>query len=843
MKRSNNTNRPFPRPAATASVSVLSSVVRAGLVLLLLLSHISVSAQEEGEDAPPPTLEDYGEFKYPNPEDYNITITPDTNWTSVGGYNPWMPQYVGDGTGNLNDNSTDTDNDTTEEPIFVLLTGGCLNEDELGSATAFIDVAVAWRLTCADKNMTCLCRPLVDPQYWNVNTGQEEGSVSIIDQEAAISINQGLHYCSWEIRRVLDEYKRGIIKNLGGIAAQCGHYDPYIYEEAKLLGVPIYLIDVGKPEPPIIVNEEDGTETLGIYTYPEPNGYIGIDNEFLGQSMGKLLKQLRPEGGTYAFVMQWERLEQHKIREAFNQEMIVPPSDKDKKKGSKNKNVWKEVYPYPYERPYNTSIPCPLKECMFDGLLVNTTVTAVMFLYERPLRQDFYFDWVKSMKEGDDRNTTFISLGTRIYLEYLDQGYLDGLISQNRFDVGTKCATILFNTHNQLQSGKLTFEEYSKRVPVIHETGLVSNNVIPLNLDKVYPPILELHLLGNLIYVGYVAFGIIQSTSLLCCIWTIKYKNEMVVKATQPFFLLILIFGIVILSCTIIPLSFDDNGGIGSGSDDEEFGEGSIFAVGVCMSQPWLAFTGFTVIFAALFSKTWRVNKLFRSSTHHSRVTVSPKDVFAPFAVTFTCNVIILTCWTILDPLTYTRLVGSGTDLWNRQIESYGVCRSENAIAYLLPLAVVNFIVLGIACWQAFEGRAIESAFAESKYIGFAVASLFQAFLTGFPIMVTVKDEPRSFYLVLTLTIFVLCEGILVLIFLPKMILVRQFSKLSEADQRKELSEQIQKSTRGYVGNNASGSISLRGSTPFHSQPPISSSIASHGSVGGHVRTHSHVST
>ena len=62
-------------------------------------------------------------------------------------------------------------------------------------------------------------------------------------------------------------------------------------------------------------------------------------------------------------------------------------------------------------------------------------------------------------------------------------------------------------------------------------------------------------------------------------------------------------------------------------------------------------------------------------------------------------------------------------------------------------------MVLGTACWQAFEARNIQSAFSESKYIALSVASLFQAFLTGFPILVIVKDEPKAFYLVLTLMI------------------------------------------------------------------------------------------
>lgn len=182
----------------------------------------------------------------------------------------------------------------------------------------------------------------------------------------------------------------------------------------------------------------------------------------------------------------------------------------------------------------------------------------------------------------------------------------------------------------------------------------------------------------------------------------------------------------------------------------------------------------------------------------------------------FTSNVIVLACWTALDPLRYQRLVGEGNDFWNREIESYGACRSDKALGFLIPLALINFATLGVACWQvrppnnmvmdvaifikvlifslfsqAFEARDIQSAFSEATYTGYSVASLFQAFLTGFPIVVLVKDDPRAFYLVLTFMIFVLLEGILLLIFLPKMILAYQYSKLSKAEQKKMLADQI----------------------------------------------------
>ena len=751
----------------------------------LVTLPLTVDAKVDGQD----------EFIFPDPLDYKITweqalnASTDANETSAG-WNIWQPQIYVDGT-----YGEDYDKD---EPVYVLISSGCNNPEGPGKGykDEFYQVNVGFTKTCLEKGLKCQCRPDLDTKFWNVplqipewynetfgdpiftyDDGQDviadpthPDYVYKYDPNPIIShlIFQGLFKCSWFIRRVLHEHRMGLL-NVGGITTHCpfDFGDNLVYDEARQVGVPILNFEQAPPS------------DIDINPVPQPDGYVGTEYSHLGASMANLLKQLRPDGGQYAIIMQWVRDHMHVIRDAFN-DRIAASQEGDET------GLWKEIDRYPYyehtENPLNIS--CPLLECAFGGLQENTTATAIIIFYERPLRLTWYKEWRTNFtRDYPNRNMTIIAAAGREYLEFLDEGYVDGMISTIPFDYGKRSVEVLVDIQSKLQSGELT----PTTIPIeFHETALISNNVVPFNLDKLHPPQLERNLLQGLKYVGYVALGIVLMTSLVCIIWTIKYRNNMVVKASQPIFLQLVVYGIIILSSTIIPLSYDT---IDSNDEIDD-----VWAVGVCMSQPWLAFTGFTVIFAALFSKTWRVNKLFNMRQSHQRITVQWKDVIGPFAVIFSSNVIILACWTVIDPLKYTRLVGDGTDLWNRDIESYGVCRSDNALAFLSPLAALNFAVLGIACWQAFEGRNIESAFSESKYIGLTVGSLFQAFLTSLPILVTVKEEPRSFYLVLTLTIFVLCEGILLLIFLPKAKMVYTFSQLSESEQYQEMSAHVQRS-------------------------------------------------
>ena len=115
---------------------------------------------------------------------------------------------------------------------------------------------------------------------------------------------------------------------------------------------------------------------------------------------------------------------------------------------------------------------------------------------------------------------------------------------------------------------------------------------------------------------------------------------------------------------------------------------------------------------------------------------------------------------------------------------------------YSFVLSSVNFSVLAIACWQAFEARDIQCEFAEAKYIALAVFSLSQGFLTGIPIVAVAKDIPEAFYMILTFLLFVVCMTVLLLIFLPKMLVQRRYGRMTPDEQKKAMAVSVRLSSR-----------------------------------------------
>lgn len=319
------------------------------------------------------------------------------------------------------------------------------------------------------------------------------------------------------------------------------------------------------------------------------------------------------------------------------------------------------------------------------------------------------------------------------------------------------------------------------------EEDIIGTNVlihlrVPLVLPKL---VVNNNLIGNLKYVGYILFGIIAVAAITFAVWTWRNRNAQVVKVSQPMFLILVALGVFIMASSLIPMSQDDSGR--QVCDIQK-------CTAICMSIPWLGFMGFSMTFTALFAKTWRINRIFKTKVAFGRVKITAIDVVTPLAALLSANAVVLICWTVLDPLTYIRRPLDGTDGWNRVIATYGSCHSQHTAAFLIPVAVLNFGVMLVANWQAFEARAIQSEFSESKYIAIAIASMFQAALIGVPTLFVVRKSPEAYYLILTFMLFVICMAVLMLVFIPKIVIHQNFQRLSPTEQRRLIRNSIRRS-------------------------------------------------
>jgi gamma-aminobutyric acid type B receptor len=504
-----------------------------------------------------------------------------------------------------------------------------------GDSVFFAPVQVGWDNECTARNIECIYLPTNFTYFFeNQQDEYNHPCIPLIDQLLEMGVD-------------------------GLAVASCTYEETEHWQKVVDRGIPMVVFDQKPP---------DG--------FPIPfEAYIGTDQKFLGVTMARLLKQLKPDGGTFGMIhLGWSpSLER---AEGFRGEIF---KDNDREDRAHWFEIELDIEQYDLETDTNNFH-------WYMDELAKKNPTAMIFTYQTPMAAENYTQFVDMHRH---REIIYIGTdGSTYQLDYLARRYVDGLVGQLPYDMGAQSAKILYDVLLDRQKNKTkdkrknynhTTGEIVLEIPVVRDvpTNLVAYNLIPITLPTL---VVDQNLLGNLVYAGYVCFAVLGLVSLGCILWTIVNRTGTVVRASQPSFLIATAFGILLMASALIPLSYDDSG------EPEEMSKP--FSIGICMSIPWLAFTGFTCTFSALFSKTWRVNRFFHTKVSFGRLKISELDVVAPFLLLMTLNFIVLICWTVIDPLTYERNFQLGTDYWNREIASVGRCTSEHAVAYLTPLAV-----------------------------------------------------------------------------------------------------------------------------------------------------------
>jgi hypothetical protein len=258
----------------------------------------------------------------------------------------------------------------------------------------------------------------------------------------------------------------------------------------------------------------------------------------------------------------------------------------------------------------------------------------------------------------------------------------------------------------------------------------------------------------------WVLSGTVILLSVYCIVCTIRRRKRPIMRASQPIFLVMLCTGTFLMSCSIIPATLQ-----------EPVSERVLDVA--CMLDMYLFSFGFSTTFAALFSKTWRVNIVHRNAKKFRRVTIRPKDVLLPFVVLTVLNMIILITWTIVAPLRWDRVIVE-EDMFGQPVESRGTClhavksRENTETTFLCLLIAVNAMALLFSNYQSYRARKLPSEFNETLYLAMTNLVLLEGMVLGAPIIFLVGDDPASFMLIRSLLVSIICLAVLVPMFVPK---------------------------------------------------------------------------
>jgi hypothetical protein len=216
----------------------------------------------------------------------------------------------------------------------------------------------------------------------------------------------------------------------------------------------------------------------------------------------------------------------------------------------------------------------------------------------------------------------------------------------------------------------------------------------------------EKNQLGGIRYFVLFLLAIVLVATLYMTLWVLWHREANVVRVHQPIFLFTICVGLLVWELAVIPLSIDDGIASQRGCDI------------ACILATRLQIMGFTLAFAALFTKFMRINKLFHNPQFR-RIQVTPKDVIKPFAVLFSINLTCLMVWTLVDPKHWEHLpIQEG----NPDV-TYGACIDIRDVAEAMSsiTSFITFVALVLVLRQAWKARNISDEYSESHALGIAV--------------------------------------------------------------------------------------------------------------------------
>ena len=298
------------------------------------------------------------------------------------------------------------------------------------------------------------------------------------------------------------------------------------------------------------------------------------NNIFLGAQLAKVLNQITPQGGTFATIFMPAGPAHVEQQLSFRNERV-----------NQSDGVWTELPPAAV-----TSVAMALERAEeFAQLKLKAIGTLVNVPFLAPSYEAF-------VDRHRDKGLINVGLGdAERHMNLLARRHVHGLVGHMFYDWGSLSVEQLLNVvegEPVEKDGKFT--------------NAIAHIQVPIDLPEL---VIDENRVGKLAILGHVFFGITAFAGLLCGLLGVALSQN----KSGPSFPTSLSAHGSSRNCHYEqrndPLGFDDSHG------DSEFRD-----IAICMSVPWLVCAGFAVAFGALFIKTSRVNRIFKSGSAITRI-------------------------------------------------------------------------------------------------------------------------------------------------------------------------------------------------------------------------------
>lgn len=224
---------------------------------------------------------------------------------------------------------------------------------------------------------------------------------------------------------------------------------------------------------------------------------------------------------------------------------------------------------------------------------------------------------------------------------------------------------------------------------------------------------------------------------------------------------------------------------------------------GGCMTFPWLGNYAFVLIFASLFAKTWRLDRVFSQSKklRATRRAISNQLLLGIVAIFLVVETFIMGLWQGLSPLKY-ELVVSGLD-------SRYACTSQYGIYYFAASIGYKGLLMVWGMYLVIKTRNIDSDFRESTFIGYIIYAVFFTIAIVFTVCLVMKTNPVATFAIMIVGFWMVNGTVIGALFVPKIIQIWTNPGLLWADYFQRRAEVMRQAQSGKSVFNVSVSVSV----------------------------------
>ena len=280
------------------------------------------------------------------------------------------------------------------------------------------------------------------------------------------------------------------------------------------------------------------------------------------------------------------------------------------------------------------------------------------------------------------------------------------------------------------------------------------------------------------VMVGFSILGI--AFSFLMILVNLVYRKHKVIKASSPYMNFVIITGCMFGFLCVLFISTENL--------DVSNRIPSVAYYFLCNIRSVLLSTGFTLSFGALFAKTFRIYWVFRNPWSNKRAAKDGK-LFAYIGILLAYDVLILILWMSLHPLSLVMVnLNYNPSTFTEDLycfcapntQSSSAATNFNFLLWIGLMTVPKAVLLAFGIFLVMQTGKIKALFfRDAKFTGFAIFGVMISCGVGVPTAIFTMqfNQANITYIASTSTILTCSYLILLMVFVPKLHLLRKYKK------------------------------------------------------------------